>query len=135
MSKSDLDPHASVFLTDSDAEITKKFKRAVTDSGSEIYWSEEKPGIQNLLSIQSTLTGKSIDTLVSDYAGKQYGHLKVDTAELAVELIKPIRNKADDLMKNQDYLLSVLKTGADKARPRAQKTLKAVYEAVGFINK
>ncbi|OFZ01752.1 MAG: tryptophan--tRNA ligase, partial [Bdellovibrionales bacterium GWB1_52_6] len=80
MSKSDPDVSSAIYLTDTDDQIRKKLKRAVTDSGTEITDDDTKPGIRNLLAIQSSLTGKSIPELVLSYAGKQYGHLKLETA-------------------------------------------------------
>ncbi|MGK5089747.1 tryptophan--tRNA ligase [Bdellovibrionota bacterium FG-2] len=134
MSKSDPDPNASIFLTDSDDVILKKLKRAVTDSGSEITFDEEsKPGVSNLLTIQSAITGKSMSELVNSYAGKQYGHLKLDTAAVITETLAPLRGKTDLLLKDLGYLNSVLKEGAEKARARAHVTLERVYERVGFI--
>jgi tryptophanyl-tRNA synthetase len=133
MSKSDPDPSATLFLDDSDKDIEKKVKRAVTDSGTEITDSPEKPGVRNLLEIQSVLTGKSIAELVASYAGKQYGHLKVDTAAVCVETIRPIREKVEKLMADKSYLDGVLKTGADRARERAQRTMATVFDKMGFI--
>lgn len=135
MAKSDPDPNASVFLSDSDDQIRKKIKRAITDSGTEIIYDDTKPGVQNLLSIQSALTGKSIPDLVASYAGKQYGHLKVDTAEIAVAAVGPLRDKVDAMMKDIGYLDSVLRKGAERARPRAHSMLARVYDRVGFIPK
>jgi tryptophanyl-tRNA synthetase len=133
MSKSDPDPNSAVYLNDTDDQIRKKVKRAVTDSGTEITFEDSKPGIKNLLSIQAAITGKKIDELIASYAGKQYGHLKVDTAELVVQAISPIRSKADQLMNDRGHLDSILKRGADRARERAHKTLTKVYERIGFV--
>jgi tryptophanyl-tRNA synthetase len=133
MSKSDPDPGATLFLDDSDDVIRKKLKRAVTDSGSEITFEDGKPGVKNLLSIQSALTGKPVGELVASYAGKMYGHLKVDTAELVVQAVGPIRDKTDQLMKDRAYLEGILRKSADQARERAQRTLSRVYERIGFI--
>ncbi len=133
MSKSDPDPNAAVYLNDSDDQIRKKIKRAVTDSGTEITYDEQKPGVRNLLNIQAAITGKSPQELVEAYAGKQYGHLKVETAELAVQTIQPIRDKTEALLKDRDYLDMVLKSGAEKARQRASKTLRLVYDRIGFV--
>ena len=135
MSKSDPDPLSAVYLTDSDKEIEKKLKRAVTDSGNEITYDDQKPGVKNLLDIQSAITGKSSSDLVASYAGKQYGHLKIDTAEIVIQAIKPIREKTDLLLGDLTYLDSVLKRGADVARVRAQKTLGTVYDRLGFIKR
>ena len=104
MSKSDADPNASVFLSDTNDQIIKKLKRAVTDSGSEITYDDSKPGVKNLLTIQSALTGKSTADLVASYSGKQYGHLKVDTAEIVASVIGPIRDRATEFMKDRAEL-------------------------------
>jgi tryptophanyl-tRNA synthetase len=133
MSKSDPDPQASIFLEDSDDVIRKKLKRAVTDSGTEITYDDAKPGVKNLLSIQSALTGKPAAELVASYSGKMYGHLKVDTAELVVQHIGPIRDKTDELLKDRAYLDALLKRGAERAREKAQKTLARVYDRIGFL--
>ncbi len=135
MSKSDTDPTSCVYLTDSDKEIIKKVKRAVTDSGSEITYDDDKPGVKNLLNIQAVLTGKTPEALVNQYAGKQYGHLKVETADILVQTLRPIREKANLLLTDKNSLDKILKTGAEKARVRAAKTMKLVYEKIGFISK
>jgi tryptophanyl-tRNA synthetase len=133
MSKSDSDLKATLFLDDSDKDIEKKVKSAVTDSGSEIVDSDDKPGIRNLLTLQSVLIGKPIADLVASYAGKQYGHLKVDTAAICVEAIRPVREKTTALMNDLPYLDQVLKRGAEKARERAAATIKRVNDKMGFI--
>lgn len=133
MSKSDPDPNSSVFLTDTDDQILKKVKRAVTDSGSEITFEDQKPGVKSLLTIQSALTGKTPEELVASYAGRQYGHLKGDTAEILIQTISPIRNRIEELMKDRLYLASLFKTGAERASERARITLEEVYKKVGFI--
>ncbi len=133
MSKSDADLKATLFLDDTDKDIEKKVKSAVTDSGSEIVDSDDKPGIRNLLTLQSVLTGKSIADLVASYAGKQYGHLKVDTAAVCIEAIRPVREKTTALMADLSYLDQVLKRGAEKARERAAATIRRVNDKMGFI--
>ena len=133
MSKSDPDPNASVFLSDSDDQIRKKIKRAVTDSGSEIADDDSKPGVKNLLAIQSAITGKSVSEIVKSYVGKQYGHLKVDTAELVVQAVSPLRNEADRLYQERRFLEQVLTKGAQKARDRASATLKRCYDRIGLL--
>jgi tryptophanyl-tRNA synthetase len=133
MSKSDPDPNASVFLSDSDDVIRKKIKRAVTDSGSEITDDDSKPGVRNLLSIQSAITGTSIAELVSQYAGKQYGHLKVDTAEMVVQAVGPLRAEAERLYAERTHLEKILARGAEKAREKAGQTLQRAYERIGLI--
>lgn len=133
MSKSDPDPKAAVYIDDSDKEIEKKVKSAVTDSGSEIKGTPDQPGVVNLLTIQQAITGKSLDALVASYAGKMYGHLKVDTAEMLVEKIRPIREETERLVKEGTYLNQVMKDGADRARARADATLNRVKDALGLI--
>lgn len=133
MSKSESGAQGAIFLMDTDEEITKKVKRAVTDSGSEISYDDSKPGIQNLIQIQSALTGKSIDSIVASYAGKQYGHLKVEIAEIVVQAVRPIRTEITRLLTDLSYLDSLLKKGAEKASEQSGKTLKKVMDTVGFI--
>ncbi|HRK01985.1 MAG TPA: tryptophan--tRNA ligase, partial [Oligoflexia bacterium] len=133
MSKSDEDANATIFLTDSEDVIIKKLKKAVTDSGTDITYSEDKPGIKNLIDIQVAITGKNSDQIVSEFAGKQYGHLKLATAEIVAACIKPIREKTETFMKDKGALLGILNKGADKANERAQATLQKVKKAVGFV--
>jgi len=133
MSKSDPDVKATLFLDDTDKDIEKKVKSAVTDSGSEISDSDDKPGIRNLLTLQSVLTGKPVAEIVASYAGKQYGHLKVDTAAICVNAIRPVREKTAALMGDLGYLDQVLKRGAENARERAAQTIARVCDKLGFI--
>lgn len=136
MSKSDENEKNFVSIIDDAKKIEKKIKGAATDSGSEIkYDVENKPGVANLLTIYSVLSGKTIEQLEKDYEGKMYGHLKVDLAEVVIQRLKPVREKYDDLMKNRDYLNQLLKAGAEKAQARAETTVKKVYEAVGLIER
>jgi len=133
MSKSDPTPGGAVFLTDTDAEIEKKFKRAVTDSGSEIKAEEQSMGVRNLLQIQASILSESYDAVLNRYVGKQYGFLKVDTANIAVNAIRPIREKTEEILKDRSYLDGILKAGRDAARSRAEKLLNEVYKRVGFV--
>jgi tryptophanyl-tRNA synthetase len=133
MSKSDPDMNGSVYLTDSDDTIVKKLKRAVTDSGTEISFDEEaKPGVSNLLTLQSALLGKPMAEIVASYQGKMYGHLKLETAEVILSSLGPVRDRAAQLMKDRAYLEGILEKGAERARERAQKTVDEVYKRVGF---
>ncbi len=135
MSKSDPDPQSAVYLTDTDDQIRKKLKRAVTDSGSEIAYTAEKPGIKNLIDIQAAITGQSPEQITQTYAGKQYGHLKVDTAELVATAVGPIRDRTEQLLRDRSYLDDLLKQGAKKARTRAEKTLGDVFDRLGLIRR
>ncbi|WP_437306272.1 tryptophan--tRNA ligase [Sorangium sp. So ce388] len=138
MSKSDSDLNATVFLDESDDAIRKKIKRAVTDSGSEIVFAperEEKAGVTNLISIQAAITGKDPGAIVESYTGKQYGHLKVETAEIVVELLRPLREKYQALLQDKGELDRILARGAERAAARAEPTLRRMYEAVGFLTR
>ena len=134
MSKSDPIAGSCVFLTDSDKEIEKKFKRAVTDSGTEVSAEEQLPGIKNLIQIQASILGEDYNTVLGRYVGKQYGYLKVDTANIAITAIKPIREKTEEILKDRGELDRILKAGRESARARAQKQLSEVYKRLGFIN-
>lgn len=133
MSKSDPDLNGAVFLTDSNDQIQKKIKRAMTDSGSEITYEDGKPGLRNLIDIQAAILGETPQVVVSRYLGKQYGHLKVETAEIVSQAIGPIRDRTQELLAQKEYLDMLLRQGAERARVRARKTLETVYERVGFL--
>ncbi|MCP4914225.1 MAG: tryptophan--tRNA ligase [Oligoflexia bacterium] len=134
MSKSDENEKNFVSIIDTPKKIQKKIKSAVTDSDTVIEFDpENKAGLSNLLTIYSVLSGKSTEELVNEYQGKMYGHVKVDLADLVCETLKPVQEKYHDLMKNEDYLLELMAKGAQKARVRAQNTLKAVYQDTGLV--
>lgn len=133
MSKSDPDPNGAIYLDDSNDAILKKFKRAVTDSGSEIKAADDKPGVSNLLGLQRAITGKSIAELEAHFQGKQYGHLKIETAERVIEALEPIRERTQALMSDRAELERVLKKGAERARAHAARTLARVYDRIGMI--
>jgi len=136
MSKSDENDKNYVLIIDDPKKIEKKIKGATTDSGSEITFDvENKAGLANLMTIYSVLSGKSTKEIEEAYVGKMYGHLKVDLADLVVDTLNPVREKYLDLMKNKDYLDSVMKSGAERAQVRAEKTLAAVYDRVGLIRR
>lgn len=138
MSKSDENPSAYIMLLDEPKKIEKKLKRAVTDSDEQarIYYdTSEKPGVSNLLTLLSVATGNSIESLVPAYEDKMYGHLKKDTAEAVVAMIEPIQARFREIREDQTELERIMKLGAEKASAKAQATLKAAYDAVGFIAK
>jgi len=131
MSKSS--PPGCVFLLDDNKVAEKKIKSAVTDSDSEVSFDEDmKPGISNLLTLQKAITGKSIDVLESDYAGRGYGDLKKETAEIVLGVIEPIRTRVHELLTDPTELQTLMNRGAQKARDAAAPTLDLVYERVGF---
>ena len=112
----------------------KKIRSAVTDSEREIRFDpENKPGISNLLSIQSAVTGTDTDTLVAGYAGRGYGDLKSDTADAVVAYVTPIRARVDELLADRGELEAILAAGAERARGVAAGTLGRVYDRLGFL--
>ena len=135
MSKSDENENSFILLADDADTIRRKIKRSVTDSIGVINYSDEQPGIKNLLEIYSKLDNKNIDELVSMYEGKGYGIFKEDVAEVIVESLRPIREKYTDLLNNKDYLENIYAIGADKAERQARKTLRKVYKKVGLIER
>jgi tryptophanyl-tRNA synthetase len=135
MSKSAKSLAGVVFFDDSDKEISKKFKTAMTDSATYIDPENASEGIRNLLEIMALISNKPMEALWEEYRGKMYGYLKKDLAEAAVGLIAPIRNKALEIVQDKEYIRKILQEGEIKARVRAQQTLKNVYECVGFISK
>ena len=133
MSKSDENPASFISVLDDPKTIEKKFKRAVTDSGSEVKFSEQNPGIANLMTIYSVLNGKDFQSIENEFQGKLYGHLKIAVAETVIAALKPAQDKYHDLMKHPEHLDALMQKGATKARMRAQKTLSLVYERMGIL--
>ena len=133
MSKSDKENENDlILLSDSTDAIIKKFKRAVTDSDNEIRFSDEKPGISNLLTIYACCTGKTIPESEADFAGCGYGQFKIGVGEAVVEMLKPYRETYDRLMNDSVYLNQIAAEGAATARAMAEETLKNVKQAVGY---
>jgi tryptophanyl-tRNA synthetase len=132
MSKSDENLNASIYLSDDPDTVLRKFKRAVTDSGSEVLYTEDKPGIKNLIDIYSACTGKNSDEIVREFDGKGYGDFKIAVGESVVSVLKPIQDRVADLNKNKDYVDGIIKTNAEKANYFANKTLRKVQKKVGF---
>ena len=136
MSKSDDNQNNVIRILEDPKSIVKKMKRAVTDSDnppSIRYDWENKLGVSNLLEILSACTNKSIDSLVEQYDGQMYGTFKCDVADALVALLEPIQTRYKELRADETYLKAILKEGADKASERANKTLNAVYEKIGFM--
>ncbi len=134
MSKSAVNENGSIFLNDTPKQIENKFKRAMTDSETEIRFDiEQKPGVSNLLSIQAAITGDSIENLVARYVGKQYGHLKLDTAALVIQELEPLQKRTQELLQDKGELNRILKKSAEAAQAHAEKTVQRVYERIGFI--
>jgi len=134
MSKSASSPTGIVELLEDPARAAKKIKSAVTDTGREIVFdAESKPGVSNLLTIYSALSGRSIDDLVVAYEGKGYGDLKKDLAEVVAEFLRPIQQRTATYLDDPAQLDKLLGIGAEKARAVAAPTLKTVYDRIGFL--
>jgi tryptophanyl-tRNA synthetase len=134
MSKSASSPAGLINLLDDPKVTAKRIKSAVTDTETEIRFDREtKPGVSNLLSIYSSISGQPVDKIVADYEGKMYGHLKVDLAELVAGHLGPIRDRANELLADPAELDRLLAHGADKAREIASATLADVFAKVGFL--
>lgn len=133
MSKSDSNENGYILLLDSADAIMRKIKRAVTDSGSEVRRGEGKEGIENLMSIYSAVTGKTMEEIEAEFDGKGYGVFKPAVAEAVIAELAPIQEKYEYLMKNKDYLETVYRNGAQIANHVAGKTVSKVYRKVGFV--
>ena len=111
----------------------RKFKRAVTDSDNQGVRGPGKEGISNLITIYSVATGMTPDQVEAEFAGKGYGDFKQACGEAVIEMLRPFREKTEDLMKNQDYLDELCKQGAERASRVAMRTLSKVQKKVGFV--
>ncbi len=135
MSKSAASNSGVIDILDSTDINVKKIKSAVTDTGKEIKFDEKnKPGISNLLTIHSALSGKTIAELENEFAGKGYGDFKGAVAEVVTSYFEPVRTKAQELLADEGELLKILHQGRDKARTIAAATVKKVYDALGLFD-
>jgi tryptophanyl-tRNA synthetase len=135
MSKSDDNPRNYISLLDPPDQARNKIKRAVTDSGSEVTYDESRPGITNLVSIYSAITGDSYDAISERYAGKGYAPFKSDLADLVVEFLTPLQERYHAIRSDKAGLEQILSDGADQAFRRARKTVSKVYRKIGFIDR
>ncbi|EFE77039.1 tryptophanyl-tRNA synthetase [Streptomyces sp. HCCB10043] len=134
MSKSASTPKGLINLLDDPKVTAKKVKSAVTDTDTVIRFDEEKkPGVSNLLTILSTLSGSSVEDLERSYEGKGYGALKTDLAEAMVEFVTPFRARTQEYLDDPETLDSILAKGAEKARAVAAETLAQTYDRMGFL--
>jgi tryptophanyl-tRNA synthetase len=134
MSKSSSSPSGLLEIMEDPARSAKKIKSAVTDTGREILFDpESKPGVSNLLTIYSALTERGVQELVTAYAGKGYGDLKKDLAEVFVEFVTPIQQATREYLDDPAQLDKMLAVGAEKARAVASPTLATVYDRLGFL--
>lgn len=132
MSKSDENKNNTIALMDEPSVIINKFKKAVTDSENEVRFSEDKPGVSNLLSIYSAVTGIAIPEAEKEFANVGYGNFKASVGEAVVARLEPLQKKVAELEKNKDYLDTIIKTNAEKANYLANKTLRKVHKKIGF---
>ncbi len=134
MSKSSSAPGGIIEMLDDPKVTAKKIRSAVTDSGTEVRFDlEEKPGVSNLLTIHSALTGETIPALEEQFAGRMYGDLKKEVADVVVDFVTPFRDRTLELLEHQDHLQQVLAQGAETAGAVAEATLRDVYQRVGFV--
>ncbi len=132
MSKSDENPNASVYLMDDTDTIIRKFKRAVTDSFAQIAYTDEQPGIKNLLDIYCSCTAKTPEEAVKEFDGRGYGELKAAVGEAVADVLGPVQKRFEELSKDKAYIDEIIKENADKANYYAMKTLRKVQKKVGF---
>jgi len=129
-------PEGCIFMMEKPEDIQRKFKRAITDSDSENcvrFAPAEKPGVANLMSIYSAVTGKTFEEIEQEFAGCGYGKFKPAVGEAVVETLRPIREEATRILQDKAYLEGVYKAGAEKASYVANKTLRKVYKKLGFV--
>ena len=133
MSKSDDNVNAWIAILDGRDDIIRKFKRAVTDSGSEVRMADDKPGVSNLITIYSAVTGKSTADVEREFEGKGYGDFKLAVGEAVADALAPIKQKHDDIIKDKAELERLYKAGAEKAEYVARKTYFKAMKKVGFV--
>ncbi len=132
MSKSDENPNASIFLMDDPDTITRKFKRAVTDSEACIAYRDEQPGVKNLIDIYCACNGKTPEEAVAEFSGKGYGDLKGTVAEAVIDVLTPLQAEVKRLSADKAYIDHIIKENAEKANYYATKTLRKAQKKVGF---
>ncbi len=132
MSKSDENKNATVLLLDDKDAILRKFKRAVTDSGSEVRYGEDKPGVSNLMEIYGAVTGKSFEEIEKEFDGKGYGDFKSAVGEAVADELAPLQKRYYELMEEKSYIDQCIKNNDEKARYFSNKTLRKVKKKVGL---
>ena len=132
MSKSDENVNASIFLMDDADTIRRKFKRAVTDSMANIAYSDEQPGIKNLLDIYCACRSIKPEEAVKEFENKGYGEFKEAVGEVVVDTLTPVQKRFNELLKDKSYIDGIIKANAEKANYYAMKTLRKVQKKVGF---
>lgn len=133
MSKSDDNVNAWIAILDTKDDIIRKFKRAVTDSDLRVIMSEDKPGVSNLISIYSAVTGKTTEEVEREFDGKGYGDFKLAVGEAVADELAPIKQKHDEIIKDKKELERLYRIGAEKAEYVARKTYLKAMKKVGFV--
>jgi tryptophanyl-tRNA synthetase len=131
MSKSDENLNGSITLVDDADTIRRKFKRAVTDSGTEIRFDESRPAITNLLTIYQLLTARSSEEIEAHFEGRGYAQLKSELADVTIEFLRPFQERMKSIGDEELHL--ILAAGADKARTIARETMREVKERMGIV--
>lgn len=132
MSKSDINQKSFILVTDAPDVIVKKIKSAVTDSEAKVYYSEDKPGVSNLMEIYAACTGKTNQEIEDEFSGKGYGDFKAAVAEAVVEELRPLQTEYAKLITDKKYLTECAAMGAEKASRIADRTVKKCMKKVGF---
>ena len=133
MSKSDENPNGAVLLLDDRDTILRKFKKAVTDSEASVRFDrEQKPGVSNLMSIYSCVTGKSYEEIEAEFQGRGYGDFKAAVGETVADALSPVQKRYEELMQEKTWLDTCIKENAEKAAYVANKTLRKVKKKVGL---
>jgi len=135
MSKSDENPNACILILDDKDTIIRKFKRAVTDSDTEIVYREGKDGINNLMTIYSAVTGKTFEEIESEFSGKGYGDFKIAVGEAVADHLEPVRTGFAQYSKDKAYLKKCYTEGAEKAMKYSQRIVSKAYHKVGFVDR
>jgi tryptophanyl-tRNA synthetase len=133
MSKSEENANDYILIMDAPEIIRKKISRAVTDSVGEVRYSDNQPGVKNLMTILSTITGQTPVEIENKYKGQGYAQFKQDVAEAIVGELEPIQVKVKELLSDKAYLENIYKAGAQKANYAATKTLRKMQKKIGFI--
>ena len=133
MSKSDTNPKATISILDDEKTIIKKFKSAVTDSDMEVCYKEGKDGINNLMTIYSAISGKTIDEITAEFTGRGYGDFKTAVGECVAEELRPVREEYERLMKDRPYLEEQMRKGAEIADKISRRTLTKAKKKVGLL--
>jgi len=133
MSKSDDNPNGYILIMDTPDAIRKKISRAVTDTVGQVRYSDDQPGVKNLISIMSAINGESPEDIVEKYRDSGYAQLKSDVAEVIVAELEPIQNRVKELLADKDLLEGIYKSGAEKANSTANRMLRKMQKKIGLI--